>query len=422
MTPWPTLPLKRVVSPTRAITYGIVQAGENYPNGVPYIRPIDMTEARGIPDVMTLRCTSPEIAAAYRRSRIRTGDLVVSIGPSFGKIMIVPEELDGANLTQGTARVAPDSNVVPRFLYWALQSAAVLGQWSAAVGGATFRALNLEPLANTLVPLPPLDEQRRIADFLDSEIAQIDQLMAARSRQRPLIEERWRAEIRHELEGEEDGHAPSAVPWLARHPVSWRPIALRHLSQIQRGASPRPIDDPSYFDEVGTHAWVRISDVSASEKYLERTEQTLSSLGKARSVALKPGELFVSIAGSVGKPIIAAINCCIHDGFVVIRRPKMSTDFLYYVLKLGDCFAGLGKLGTQLNLNSDTIGSIKIALPPLDKQTEIADRLDLAHDLQTQLLGAIERQVGALRERRQSLISAAISGQIDVTTASGRTR
>jgi hypothetical protein len=84
----------------------------------------------------------------------------------------------------------------------------------------------------------------------------------------------------------------------------------------RRGASPRPIEDSIYFDDEGEYAWVRIADVTASERYLEATTQRLSKLGKAKSVAIEPGELFLSIAATVGKPIITKIKCCIHDGFV----------------------------------------------------------------------------------------------------------
>jgi len=285
--------------------------------------------------------------------------------------------------------------------------------------GAIQQYLSQDDFRGLSVLIPDIDEQRRIADFLDTETARLDELATARRRQQPLLKERWRAEIRNELEGRGEGGTPSHAPWLARHPASWRPIRLRHLAHIQRGASPRPIDDPIYFDDDGTHAWVRISDVSASGKFLWGTDQTLSSLGKSHSVALQPGELFVSIAASVGKPVIAAIDCCIHDGFVAIRQPQASVDFLYYVLELGDCFNGLGKLGTQLNLNSDTIGSIVVALPPEREQAAIAHRLDRARESVDSMAGIIERQVGVLQERRQALITAAVTGRLDVTTARG---
>src|SRR5207253_2400700 len=81
------------------------------------------------------------LEAAYSRSTIRAGDLVISIGPSFGKLMVVSPELTGANLTQGTARIRLKSSCNPRFVFWALRSSFCQQQWESQVSGATFRAL-----------------------------------------------------------------------------------------------------------------------------------------------------------------------------------------------------------------------------------------------------------------------------------------
>ena len=129
------------------------------------------------------------------------------------------------------------------------------------------------------------------------------------------------------------------------------------------------------FNEEGSHGWVRIADVTAAGMYLDRTTQRLSKLGISLSVPLSPGDLFLSIAGSVGKPCITNIRCCIHDGFVYFPRWRGETRFLYYVFASGEPYRGLGKLGTQLNLNTDTVGAIHIGVPPIPEQAAIADYL-----------------------------------------------
>ncbi len=120
----------------------------------------------------------------------------------------------------------------------------------------------------------------------------------------------------------------SGIDWLGEIPEHWQALKTKRLTAIKRGASPRPIDDPKYFDNDGEYAWVRIADVTASERYLETTTQRLSELGKSFSVPLEPGKLFLSIAGSVGKPIITKIKCCIHDGFVYFPDLKVNEEFL----------------------------------------------------------------------------------------------
>jgi len=108
----------------------------------------------------------------------------------------------------------------------------------------------------------------------------------------------------------------SGVEWLGEVPVHWEIKKIKRLCLVRRGASPRPIEDPIYFDDEGEYSWVRIADVTASVRYLLQTTQRLSELGKSKSVPLEPGELFLSIAATVGKPITTKIKCCIHDGFV----------------------------------------------------------------------------------------------------------
>ena len=270
------------------------------------------------------------------------------------------------------------------------------------------------------VPLPTGSEQRRIAVFLDSEVAKLQALRTGYLKSGQLARERDLAVIRSQLVDADGCSTGASLSWPPAHPVHWRVTPLRYLSRIQRGASPRPIDDPKYFDDQGSHAWVRIADVSASRKYLTGTTQRLSVLGKSLSVALEPGELFVSIAASVGKPIITTIPCCIHDGFVAIRRlVGLDVEFVYYLLLLGDMFRGLGKLGTQLNLNSDTIGSIKMPVPPMVEQQELVRRFRANSEWTSSMQAMVERQLRTLDERLQSVITAAVTGQIDVSTARG---
>jgi type I restriction enzyme S subunit len=201
----------------------------------------------------------------------------------------------------------------------------------------------------------------------------------------------------------------SGIAWLGEVPEGWQMKAIKWESLVQRGASPRPIDDPVYFDDDGEYAWVRISDVTAAGMYLEVTEQKLSELGASLSVKLEPGALFLSIAGTVGKPCIARIKCCIHDGFVYFPRWKGDFRYLFYIFASGEPYKGLGKMGTQLNLNTDTVGSIVIGLPTHDEQTAIADFLDRETGRIDTLVAKKRKLVELLKEKRSVLISRTVT-------------
>lgn len=201
----------------------------------------------------------------------------------------------------------------------------------------------------------------------------------------------------------------SGVEWLGDVPNEWSVIAIKRLSRVKRGASPRPIDDPKYFDDQGTYSWVRISDVTASDVYLYTTEQTLSALGSSLSVKLHPGDLFLSIAATVGKPCIAAIDCCIHDGFVFFPDLKINTKFLYYLFSAGEAYKGLGKMGTQLNLNTDTVGDIKIGIGTNVEIENIVAFLDYETARIDQLIAKQQQLIELLKEKRQAVISHAVT-------------
>ncbi len=290
--------------------------------------------------------------------------------------------------------------------------------YSALVSGSTNQIeLSREGLRSTPLISPPLDEQRAIAAFLDRETQKIDDLVARRERLIGLLEEKRTALISRAVTKGLDPDVPmkdSGVEWIGLVPKHWRVMKVKRLCQVRRGASPRPIDDQVYFDEDGEYAWVRISDVTASRKYLRTTKQRLSLLGQSKSVALEPGELFVSIAGSVGKPIITSIKCCIHDGFVYFVRLLQNREYLYYVFSGGEVYKGLGKLGTQLNLNTETIGGIKVPVPPENEQREIVALIESKSSKIDALVRKIHEHIDKLREYRTALISAAVTGKIDV--------
>ena len=201
----------------------------------------------------------------------------------------------------------------------------------------------------------------------------------------------------------------SGVEWLGRVPSHWNVLKIKRLSQVKRGASPRPIDDPKYFDDDGEYSWVRIADVSASDGMLTSTTQRMSPLGSSLSVKIQPGDLFVSIAGTVGKPCISGIRACIHDGFVYFPSLAIPPRYLFRLFEEGTCYAGLGKLGTQLNLNTDTIGSISIALPPPDELEGVLAFLNRETAKIDALIAEQEKLIALLAEKRQATISHAVT-------------
>lgn len=166
---------------------------------------------------------------------------------------------------------------------------------------------------------------------------------------------------------------------IGKIPKEWDCVSIKQISEVHRGASPRPIGSPKYFSNKG-RGWVRISDVTETYKYLRRTSQYLSELGESKSVKVDPGDLIMSICATIGKPIIIDMKACIHDGFVVFRElsNRVNTEFLFYVLqKYERKFSRMRQTGTQGNLNTGLVGRTQIPLPPTEEQEKSAEVLSI---------------------------------------------
>lgn len=404
--------LKRLVNPARPITYGIVQAGPDTPGGIPYIRPVDMTPYSGIAPSVSLLRTTPEIAAAYRRSAIAEGDIVVSIGPSYGKVMVVNGALSGANLTQGTARVAPAPGAYNRFLYWALQSSEARQHWDSCVGGATFRALNLEPLGRTPVPLTPLEEQRRIADFLDTEIAHIDILAAKRRRMCDLLALKRERVIESGL-GLERGNSPHSL------------VPLKYMVEA---VSVGIVITPAkwYVDSGGTPALRGLNVKPGAINSVDLVQISAEGHAEHAKSQLQSGDVVVVRTGQAGAaavvpPEFDGANCI--DLIIIRPGRKIVPKYLEYVLNSEHARAQVSEHAVGSIQAHFNVGAMKqIPLPSLskDEQEKTVARLDQAVDKIDRLWNKLVKQERILAERRQALITAAVTGQFDVTTASGR--
>lgn len=181
------------------VTYGIVQAGPHVDDGVPYIKTGDMTD--GKLELEGLSRTSPEIAEDYDRSRIRTGELVITIRATVGVVHQVPRELDGGNLTQGTARISPKSSIDNRYLLWAIRSNLVQSLIDARTKGSTFNEITLRTLRNVPIPHPvSLKEQNKIAERMDAIQEKLDKersyLMNLQELKRGLMQDLLTGKVR----------------------------------------------------------------------------------------------------------------------------------------------------------------------------------------------------------------------------------
>jgi type I restriction enzyme S subunit len=157
---YPVATMIELVDPKRPVTYGILKPGDDVPDGVPYVRVVDMTDwsiqSTG------LRRTTEAISLQYKRSLLREGDLLLSIRGQVGRLAVVQADVAGANITQDTARLVI-TGANPIYVLECLRSAELQRWMQTFTKGAAVRGINLTDVKRIPVPLPPASDQRRFS-------------------------------------------------------------------------------------------------------------------------------------------------------------------------------------------------------------------------------------------------------------------
>ena len=162
----------------------------------------------------------------------------------------------------------------------------------------------------------------------------------------------------------------------------WSSVEIGDLAQIKRGASPRPIQDPKWFDKNSDIGWLRISDVTEQKGRIKYLEQKISKLGQEKTRVLNTPHLLLSIAATVGKPVVNYVKTGVHDGFLIFENPKFDREFMFQWFDMfRPKWNKYGQPGSQVNLNSDIIRNHKMLIPSLPEQSAIGTLFQTLDDL-----------------------------------------
>ena len=270
------------------------------------------------------------------------------------------------------------------------------------------------------IPLPPLEEQITIAAFLDHETAKIDALVWEQERLIELLKEKRQAVISHAVTKGLNPDAPmkdSGIEWLGEVPEHWEVWKLSHAFDVI-GSGTTPKSDNATFYDDGETAWVNTGDLNDGDLF--DCEKRVTELALAEHSSLKifpPGSLVIAMYGAtIGKlarlQFSATVNqaCCVFAGGVQVR-----SEFLFYWFTgLRQQIISLATGGGQPNISQEILRGLRLACPTHFEQTAIATFLDHETTKINILTTEANRVIDLLKERRTALISAAVTGQIDV--------
>ncbi|MDQ7778080.1 MAG: restriction endonuclease subunit S [Planctomycetota bacterium] len=373
-------------------------------------------------DFMAATATPEEI----RRFTIKDGDVLVTKDSEEWDDIAVPafvaEQLEGVLCGYHLAKVRAISDCMDgRYLFRAFSARGINDQFRVEATGITRYGLSKYGLDNALFLVPPLTEQRAIAAFLDRETARIDGLIGKKERQIELLQEKRAALISHAVIKGLDPNAKmkdSGVEWLGRIPAHWEvaPLYARYIVQLGKMLDAKRI--------TGEHLlpYLRNIDVQWNVVNAENLDEMDFHPDERNRYTLKEGDLLICEGGEVGRTAIwrGELPVCGFQKAIHRVRPRTDRDlprYFYYVMRAAawsGIFIAHGNPNTIAHLTAEKLRVYRFAFPPRIEQDAIAEYLNQEASRIDALAAKVRESIATLREYRTALISAAVTGKIDV--------
>ncbi len=363
--------------------------------------------------------------------QLRAGDLLITKDGSIGKLALVTGLPGPACLNSGILVTRPlTDQYCSEYLYWVLSSGVFTAFIDYVSAGSTIQHLYQYVFETFTLPTPTLKEQHTIAGFLDRETAKIDALVAKKERLIELLQEKRAALITHAvtkgLPSTRSGQATSTVPmkvsgvdWLGHVPGHWEVKRIKFIAQVGNGSTPSR-ENAEYWG--GEYPWLNSGVVNLREVTEASDFVTDLALTECHLPRVHPPAVLVGITGegkTRGMATVLRIEATINQHLAFIRPTRADCDpeYIRYVLHaayqfLRDESGGGGS--TKGALTCDQLGNVSIPFPPDPEQSAIAAFLDRETVKLDALIAKVREGIEKLKEYRTALISAAVTGKIDV--------
>lgn len=338
----------------------------------------DMQNGRVVPRVWTTQIT--KIA--------EKGDLILSVRAPVGDIGKTDYRVV---LGRGVAAIKGND-----FLFYLLSKMKQFNYWGKFSTGSTFESINSGEIKSAEIMIPGLDEQSAIGSLFrtldDLLVSYKDNLANYQSLKAAMLSKMF-------------SKAGQTVPEIRLDGFEgeWEEKHIGELADIVRGASPRPIQDPKWFDTNSEIGWLRISDVTSQNGRIHSLEQKISKLGQEKTRVLTEPHLLLSIAATVGKPVVNYVKTGVHDGFLIFMNPKFDREFMFQWLEMyREKWNRYGQPGSQVNLNSDIVKNQKILVPCMEEQQAIGSYFNNLDNL----IATHQEKISQLETLKKKLLQA----------------
>jgi type I restriction enzyme S subunit len=335
---------------------------------------------------------NPRVSCDVARKVVHGGDLLISVRAPVGALNIADQSY---GIGRGLCAITVNNTLLDQSFSWYLLHH-IRGQLHFQATGSTYDAVAAEDVGNMIFVLPNLSEQRVIAIFLDREAARIDALIEKKQRQIELLQEKRTALISHAVTKGIDPNVKmkdSGIEWLGKIPEHWEILRFKFVLWLQRG-----------------------HDLPTTE-FVEGQYPVCGSngcIGYHNNFTTKGPGVTVGRSGSVGEVNYVVNDFWAHNTALYVKEFRRSIPrYAFYLLKTLDVeYLSEGTaVGT---LNRNYIHNLPIAIPVVEEQHAIAAFIDRETERIDSLIEKIRQSIDSLREYRTALISAVVTGKIDV--------
>lgn len=398
---WDVEPLGALTDPKRPISYGIVQTGSLIPNGVTCLRVLDIEDGRI--NKTELITTTKSISDAYRRTVLRSGDLVTPLRGKVGDVAIVDEDLAGSNLTRGVALIAIRPDLSALYFKQFISSNATRGRLQQSMNGSALQEVPIATLRSFKVALPPTKaEQEAIAEALSDADALIESTSLLLAKKRQIKQ----GTMQQLLTGN------MRLPGFSG---KWRTCQLGEvISHCSSGATPYR-GRPEYYK--GTVKWITSGElnynlITDTIEHISEEAVQKTNLKKHPSGTFLMAITGLEAAGTrgacgiVGSPATTNQSC-----MAIYPSPELKTEFLYhyYVLRGNDLALEYCQGTKQQSYTAKLVRLLPIDLPPsVEEQTAIAAILS---DMDAEI-AVLEEKLAKARSLKQGMMQELLTGRI----------
>lgn len=379
----------------RKIGYGIVQPGQSVPDGVPVIKVNNLIS--GLKSPSELDTTARENEAKYSRTRLRGGELIVSVVGTIGKTAIVPKSFAGCNLVRATALIDIENELMSKWVKYYFDSPCGQSYIEQNLNTTVQPTLNIKSLVEMPIPLRNTTEMEKIVLLLSS----LDEKIEVNRQINDNLEQQAQSYF-------QELFVDNANP-------EWTTGTISDLGAVVGGSTPSKAK-PEYYTESGI-AWITPKDLSINKsKFVSHGENDITELGlKNSSAAIMPeGTVLFSSRAPIGYIAIAAGEVTTNQGFKsVVPKPEIGTPFVYFFLKNTlPVIEGMASGSTFKEVSGSTMKNVPAVIPDAETLAKFSDFCAPIFAQQR----ILEEQNQSLATLRDNLLPKLMSGEIDVST------